>query len=317
MIHDDLKDVLYIDDEGAICRIPNIPMKSKSKFEEFKHILITNENLTIDNADNTWDKTWLSSGFYDVDDDDETRYECICSKKIKHIYYICNKSSNNIYQVGCDCVEKHISEILAKNLKLEKATEKKRIKYEKKKEEEIKEEISVYEMRIRSFKIQMKEYKIKLQEFIDNYIIWKAKEYTIKQIIDGDVDHKDVWRNLDVIREWNREIKYIYVYPEIKDFMDSNFLTTQQYITNIDVESLNIEIPSCKCGKMKISKKNPERDSYFCMNYDNDRNCKTYGIYGYINHNNIPTNIHPLTHLQRQINKCKNEIEILKNNLTF
>ena len=87
MIHDDLKDVLYIEN-GVICRHRHIPMIKETKFEEFKYILLTNEN--IDNeTNNTWDKLWRPSGFFDLDDDDD-RVKCICSQKIKYIFYIEN-----------------------------------------------------------------------------------------------------------------------------------------------------------------------------------------------------------------------------------
>jgi hypothetical protein len=319
MIKDELKGVLYLDN-GVICRRPGIRMIKTSKFEEFKYMLLTNENLTNENT-NIWDKKWKGHGFLDLDDDE--RVNCICSQPIKNIYYIINITSGNIYQVGCDCVEKNISKILADDLRNNKKAVKKR-------KIEIEKDIQSSNIEIERIKNEFKTYKNKVNDFICDYYIfngfgkYRGISYTTKQIVDGDYrDDKHSWITLGKIREdaIKSDFKYIH-YPEIKDFLKSGLSTPQEYLSYTDLFPINISIPHCNCGAMRLKRKD-DRDSYYCVNWNNQRKCQISYINSYLKHPYIPFGIHPLRYLQQvldteitKILELQRELEGL-NKITF
>lgn len=310
MIKDELKGVLYLDN-GVICRRHDTPMITKSKFEEFKYILFTNED--IDNENNTWDKLWKGNGFVDLNYDE--RVECLCSQNIKSIFHIQNLTSGNIYQVGCDCVGKNISEILARNLRKDKYLEKKRKK-------EIEKDIESSTTDINRMKNEIKTYKNKVNDIIYDYHIfngfgkYKGVKYTIQQIIDGVYsDYRHSWITIDKMREDAIKTNFKYIlFPEIKDFLKSGYSTPQQYMVNIDSFPINIVAPRCKCGNMTL-KQTDDRNFYYCMNWNNIRKCEISYIKSYLKHPYVPPNKHALRYFQQLIDTKTFKILELKREL--
>jgi len=102
VIPENLLNTLYYD-SGAINRVKNAPIITRTKQEEFIYVL---EQVTRSKFDHTQWGAW-SAGLKEDGDQDDAGNVCICSQPIRDLHYIeWQKNKNIIFKVGCDCVNK-------------------------------------------------------------------------------------------------------------------------------------------------------------------------------------------------------------------
>ena len=103
-----LEDVIDCYD-GVYSRYGRVPLLTKTKRDEFIYIL---QEITREDFD---ESNWtIKEPTYENDYMDGCYETCICSQRIRDIYYITHKKQNKTFAVGCECIKK-ISEYLYNN----------------------------------------------------------------------------------------------------------------------------------------------------------------------------------------------------------
>ena len=340
MIVDELKDTLYIDEFGIICRIPSIPdvAKRNCKEELFRLLRINEKNQSID---------FKKDVIFNLSLYTTREMKCICSTKIENVYYIQNIESGNTYAIGCECIENNFNKELGttgKNLKSEYQKKKKSMKKEfdeltdyRSRLEKNRNKIENNYEGINSLDESTERKKRELQLVINRIIIQMNEciiypniQKSIKQFIsDSGISYV---RNTLISSNWS--IKNF----ELRCFIyHSDCRTIKDFVENELIE-FEFEHPICKCNqkKTKFFDKEKLRWKYCCPNKPNYCN-NVYPEYGELCGNDrkplldsiqeginndieyrnrlINTRDYELKNIDREIKRTNREIEELKNKI--
>lgn len=338
MIVDELKDTLYIDEYGIICRNPSIPdvPKNKCKDELYRIIRINEKNQSID-----FKKDLI---FYvSLYTTKETK--CICSTKIENIYYIQNKESGNRYAIGCVCVENNFNKELGEIGKKLKSDYKKKKKSMKKELDEL----TNYKSRLEKNRIKI-ENNDEINRLDESTERTKRELQLAKQRIINKMENFEFFlepkkfskfiseRGINYIRNYysTKDLPW-YILGEISYFIKySSCKTIKDFVENELIE-FEFQHPICNCKqkKNKKFKENLSRFVYTCPNQPNW--CKIPPECGFlcdgdkiplldsiqqrinndIEHRNrlINTRDYELKNIDRQIKRTNTEIEELNNKI--
>ena len=162
----------FIVHKNPLCyeRIENTLITS-NKYTEFIYVLETILNIKLEETKlEDWDVVELynTQDEQDVNEQNNSNY-CICTQHIKNDYIIEYKPTNERFQVGCDCVLKHIPS-LKKRLK-------EIIKKNKDNKEEIKKNKKIYDKVIQ----EIKELLLKFEGKADLILFQHRKKIRLKE----------------------------------------------------------------------------------------------------------------------------------------
>ena len=190
----------FIIHKNPLCyeRIENTLITS-NKYTEFIYVLETILNIKLEETKSEdWDVVQLynTQDEQDVNEQNNRNY-CICTQHITNDYIIEYKPTNERFQVGCDCVLKHIPS-LKKRLK-------EIIKKNKDNKEEIKKNKKIYDKVVQEIKELLLEFEGKADLILLQYrknIRLKEEEEKRKVERAEEATRKMIERKINTIGKW-------------------------------------------------------------------------------------------------------------------
>jgi hypothetical protein len=216
-------------DNDDIVRIPHSKLIKENKCTEFRHIIKCQTGAGSYDELLNLRYEYLPTKYHC---DEHRLLQCVCSQSISHVHYIRELSSNQTFRCGSECL-KHLDDDLYRRAK----------QYEKE-----------YQKNKAGYTSLLNEYIT----FIKDYVIFREKGTTIKDIVNKSRFESDRTLNWIISKEYHKKCSN----PEIELFIEYLLETAPQDV-NMEKFLLSMKIPDnyykCNCGSVvepKYSEKN-------------------------------------------------------------